>query len=127
MLNGYQIIDADSHVYEPHSLWESYLEPAFRHLAPTPDLKIQGVSVMNKSSSILIAEGAKQVERSHPLSLSQEFNPESQVQAMYRMGVDVAFIYPTYMAWITGVDTMPSQQVGAYVRAYNNWLRDFCR
>lgn len=50
MLNGYQIIDADSHVYEPHSLWETYLEPAFRHLAPTTDLKIQGVSVMNKSS-----------------------------------------------------------------------------
>jgi predicted TIM-barrel fold metal-dependent hydrolase len=126
MLNGYQIIDADSHVYEPHSLWESYLEPAFRHLAPTPDLKIQGVSVMNKSSPALISEGAKQVERSHPLSLSQEFNPESQVQAMYRLGVDIAFIYPTYLAWITGVDTMPSQQVGAYVRAYNNWLRDFC-
>ncbi|MGK7876726.1 MAG: hypothetical protein AB4426_26590 [Xenococcaceae cyanobacterium] len=26
MLNGYHIIDADSHVYEPHSLWQTYLE-----------------------------------------------------------------------------------------------------
>lgn len=126
MLNGYKIIDADSHVYEPHSLWKTYLEPAFHHLAPTTDLKIQGESVMNKSSQMLIDEGVKQVKRSHPLSFAQEFNPESQVQAMYRMGVDIAFIYPTHFSWISGVDTMPSPQVGAYVRAYNNWLRDFC-
>ena len=126
MLNGYRIIDADSHVYEPHSLWKTYLEPAFRDFAPTAELKIQGVSVMNKSSPTLISEGVKQVKRSHPLSYAQEFNPESQVQAMYRMGVDITFVYPTYLAWITGVDTMAAPQVGAYVRAYNNWLRDFC-
>ncbi len=126
MLNGYKIIDADSHVYEPHSLWTTYLEPAFRHLAPTRDLKIQGESVMNKSSQMLIDEGVKQVKRSHPLSFVQEFNSESQVQAMYRMGVDIAFVYPTYLSWITGVDAMPAPQVGAYIRAYNSWLYDFC-
>jgi predicted TIM-barrel fold metal-dependent hydrolase len=126
MLNGYQIIDADSHVYEPHSLWKTYLEPAFRDFAPASDLKIQGVSVMNKSSQALLEEGVKQVKQSHPPAFAQEFNPESQVQAMYRMGVDIAFVYPTYFAWMSGVDTMASQQVGAYVRAYNNWLRDFC-
>ena len=127
MLNDYKIIDADSHVYEAHGLWAKYLDPAFRDFAPTPDLKIQGISVLNKSSPMLIDEGAKQVKKSHPLAYAQEFNPESQVQAMYQMGVDIAFVYPTYMAWITGVDTMPAPQVGAYVRAYNNWLReDFC-
>ena len=126
MLNGYKIIDADAHVYEPHSLWQTYLEPAFRDFAPTPDLKIQGVSVMNKYSNTLLDEGVKQVAQSHPLSVAKEFNPESQVQAMYQMGVDMAFIYPTHLAWISGVDTMASSQVGAYIRAYNNWLRDFC-
>ncbi len=126
MLNGYQILDGDAHVYEPHSLWETYLEPGFRDFAPTADLKIQGVSVMSKYSQTLLDEGVKQVAQSHPLSLAREFNPESQVQAMYQMGVDIAFIYPTYLAWITGVDAMASPQVGAYVRAYNNWLRDFC-
>ncbi|MEQ8957529.1 MAG: amidohydrolase, partial [Coleofasciculus sp. C2-GNP5-27] len=106
MLNGYRIIDADAHVYEPDSLWQTYLEPAFRDFAPTPDLKIQGVSVLNNYSGTLIDEGAKQVARSHPLSLAKEFNPESQVQAMYQMGVDMAFIYPTYLSWISGVDRM---------------------
>jgi uncharacterized protein len=126
MLNGYQIIDADAHVYEPHSLWGSYLEPAFRDFAPAPDLKIQGVSVMNKSSQAVLDVGVQQVRQSHPSAFAQEFSPESQVQAMYRMGVDIAFVYPTYFAWMSGVDTMAAQQVGAYVRAYNNWLRDFC-
>ena len=126
MLNGYKIIDADSHVYEPQSLWTSYLEPAFRHLAPTPDLKIQGVSVMNKYSRTSVLEGVKQVQEAHPLAFAQQHNPESQVRAMYKMGTDVAFIYPTYLSWITGVDTMPPAQVNAYVRAYNNWLYDFC-
>ncbi|MGB7519023.1 MAG: hypothetical protein WA896_05255, partial [Spirulinaceae cyanobacterium] len=126
MLNGYRIIDADSHVFEPHSLWQTYLEPAFRDFAPTPDLQIQGVSVMTKFSNTLTDKGAEEVARSHPLSFAQEFNPESQVQAMYQMGVDVAFVYPTYLAWISGVDSMAPQQVGAYVRAYNSWLRDFC-
>ena len=41
MLNGYQIIDADSHVTEPNKIWERYLEPEFKHLAPQ-DLKIEG-------------------------------------------------------------------------------------
>jgi predicted TIM-barrel fold metal-dependent hydrolase len=42
------------------------------------------------------------------------------------MGVDVSFIYPTYFAWISGVDSMAPQLAGAFVRAYNNWLQDFC-
>ena len=45
---------------------------------------------------------------------------------MYKMGVDIAFIYPTYFSWIIAVDNMAPQLAGAFVRAYNNWLRDFC-
>ncbi|MBP0016341.1 MAG: amidohydrolase [Cyanobacteria bacterium SBLK] len=126
MLNGYRIIDADAHVYEPHSMWKEYLEPAFRDFAPSVEMKVQGQSVLNKLTPLLHQEGAKQVARSHPHAFAREFNPESQIQAMYQMGVDLAFIYPTHLLWLVGVDTMPSPQVGAYVRAYNNWLRDFC-
>jgi hypothetical protein len=42
MLNGYQIIDADAHVYEPPDMWATYLEPAFKSFAPSPDMKIKG-------------------------------------------------------------------------------------
>ena len=126
MLKGYKIIDADAHVYEPHGMWKTYLEPAFRDFAPSSEMKVQGESVLNKYTNLLAREGVKQGLRSHPLSWAREFNSESQVQAMYQMGVDIAFIYPTHLLWLVGVDKMPAPQVGAYVRAYNNWLRDFC-
>lgn len=126
MLEGYRIIDADSHVYEPHQMWQEYLEPAFKGFAPSPDLTIKGEAIVNKFSNRLRLEGAKQVTQAHPLSLLNGFNPESQVRAMREMGVDISFVYPTYLSWIVGVDTLAPQLAGAFVRAYNNWLQDFC-
>lgn len=35
MAERLRIVDADVHVNEPHDLWERYLEPGLRHLAPT--------------------------------------------------------------------------------------------
>ncbi|NEO28819.1 MAG: hypothetical protein F6K03_18585, partial [Kamptonema sp. SIO4C4] len=97
MLNGYQVLDADAHVYEPYSLWQEYLEPAFREFAPSVEMKVQGEAVIQHYSDTLIQEGMKQVARSHPHSLAQNFSPESQIRAMYQMGVDVAFVYPTHL------------------------------
>ena len=34
MLNGYRVIDADSHVMEPDDLFDRYLDPAFKQYAP---------------------------------------------------------------------------------------------
>ncbi len=126
MLEGYPIIDADSHVLEPPDMWEKYLEPAFKRFAPSPDLTIEGESLLHKYSDRLNIEGAKQVAQAYPLSLLNGFDPESHVRAMKQMGVDISFIYPTYFSWIIAVDTMAPPLAGAFVRAYNSWLRDFC-
>lgn len=37
MLNGYRIIDADSHVFEPSQMWAKYLAPEFKQFAPFPE------------------------------------------------------------------------------------------
>lgn len=126
MLNGYRIIDADSHVYEPHNMWLQYLEPAFRNFAPSPDLKIQGESIMNFDSDRMRLVAGQQTIQNHPQSWLHNFDPESHVQAMQHMGVDIAFIYPTYFSWIIAIDSMAPPVAGAFVRAYNNWMRDFC-
>jgi predicted TIM-barrel fold metal-dependent hydrolase len=123
MFKNYKIIDADAHVYEPHNIWEEYLEPAFKHFAPSPDLKIQGEPIINKFSEQYLRQWAKPFLEVEPLAGA---DPQIQVQAMMEMGVDVAFIYPTSLLFITAVNTMAPQLVGAFVRAYNNWLRDFC-
>ena len=128
MLNGYQIIDADSHVYEPADMWEMYLEPAFKHFAPSPppELKIQGEAIFRKLSNTVIAEGANQVMQAHPISALRMFTAEAHIGAMMQMGIDISFIYPSYGLWVSAIDSMPPQLVGAFVRAYNNWLQDFC-
>jgi predicted TIM-barrel fold metal-dependent hydrolase len=126
MLNGYQIIDADAHVYEPPDMWATYLEPAFKSFAPSPDMKIKGEEIVYKISNRVCLEGNKQVMQAHPNSFLRGFDAQSHVQAMQQMGVDISFIYPTYGLWLFAINTMAPQLAGAFTRAYNNWLRDFC-
>jgi uncharacterized protein len=127
MLNGYHIIDADSHVWEPPDMWREYLEPAFKSLAPLPDLTMGGEPITDKISDQARILTAKQIVKAHPKSVLSGFNAESHVQAMKQMGVDISFIYPSNGLWVLAVDTMAPQLAGALTRAYNNWLRDFCR
>ncbi|MDJ0734540.1 MAG: amidohydrolase family protein [Nostocaceae cyanobacterium] len=126
MLKKYQIIDADSHVLEPNHIWKNYLEPAFQSFAPSPNFRIKGEKIYHKISDEIKIEGVKQIMDSHPLSVLNEFDSESHVRAMKQMGVDVSFIYPTYGLWLLAIDTMTPQVAGAFTRAYNNWLLNFC-
>jgi predicted TIM-barrel fold metal-dependent hydrolase len=126
MLNGYQIIDADSHVFEPTDMWEKYLEPAFKSFAPSPDLRIKGEAIYQKMSDEVTKKGAKEILQAHPMSVLNGFDSESHVRAMKLMGIDVSFIYPSYALWLLAIDTMTPQLAGAFTRAYNNWLQDFC-
>jgi len=126
MLNGFKIIDADSHVFEPNNMWANYLEPAFKSFALSPDLKIKGESIYQKMTDEVAAKEAKRIGQSHPASVLNRFDPESQVRAMKLMGIDISFNYPSYALWILASDTITPQLAGAFTRAYNNWLKDFC-
>ncbi|MDB9423051.1 amidohydrolase family protein [Microcystis aeruginosa CS-563/04] len=127
MLNGYKIIDADSHVIEPPAMWGQYLEPKFREFAPSADMKIKGEPISQKISPQVQAEGNKQMMQAHPHAYLNRYNPESHVQAMVQMGIDVAFIYPNYGLWLFAIDSLPAEVMGAFVRAYNTWLyEEFC-
>ena len=127
MLNGYKIIDADSHVIEPPAMWGQYLEPKFREFAPSADMKIKGEPISQKISPQVQAEGNKQMRQAHPHAYLNRYNPESHVQSMTQMGIDVAFIYPNYGLWLFAIDSLPAEVMGAFVRAYNTWLyEEFC-
>jgi uncharacterized protein len=126
MLKGYQIIDADSHVLEPNDMWAKYLDPAFKGYALSPDLKVGGETIVDKLSAEFRNEVAKQLMRDRPMSVLNHFDSESQVRAMKQMGIDISFLYPSIGLLILAVDTMSPQLAGAFTRAYNNWLQDFC-
>lgn len=128
MLNGYSIIDADAHVFEPPNMWAEYLEPAFKQFAPyPPEMKIKGEKIYHKISHVTHRYMVQKIEEHHPTFLSSDgFDPESQIGAMEQMKIDVSFLYPSIGLWVLNIDTMPSKLAGAFTRAYNNWLRDFC-
>ena len=126
MLDGYSIIDADSHVIEPPNIWAEYLEPEFLQFAPSPEMKIKGEEIVNKVSQEVRINGNKQMMQAHPNAYFQRYNTESHVREMAQMGVDLAFLYPTYGLWLWAIDSMQPEVAGAYTRAYNNWLKDFC-
>ncbi|HLP89622.1 MAG TPA: amidohydrolase family protein [Nostocaceae cyanobacterium] len=150
MLKGYQIVDADSHVIEPLEMWEQYLEPAFKQFAPynntkiinedilvqagtkkisepsLKDLKIAGEPICYKLSDSVLEEAGKQAIHNFLHYAVRDFNPESQVKAMQKLGTDISFLYPTMGLWVLAINKIEPQLAGALTRAYNNWLRDFC-
>lgn len=127
MLKGYKIIDADSHVIEPPAMWDKYLEPKFREFAPSVDMKIKGEVITKKISLQVEQEGNRQMMKAHPNAYLNHYNPESHVQAMVQMGVDIAFLYPTYGLWVFAIDSLPADVIGGFTSAYNTWLHeDFC-
>jgi predicted TIM-barrel fold metal-dependent hydrolase len=146
MLKNYQIIDADGHVTEPIEMWAQYLEPAFQSHAPYRDLpttkegelkielfsspykemKIEGEKIYQKISDGVWTEGAKATLKDWDRYGEFGCDPESQVKAMKRMGVDISFLYPTIGLWLLAIDSMKPELAAALTRAYNNWLNDFC-
>ncbi len=130
MLNGYPIIDADSHVIEPNLMWVKYLETRFKGFAPTPEMTIAGEKVYYKISpeanQKLRSDHEQLMEQHYQDFLLNKFDPESYIRVMQQTGVDIAFLYPTYGLWFWAIDSMPAPLAGAFTRAYNNWLRDYC-
>lgn len=127
MLNGYNIIDADSHVIEPPSMWAKYLDRKFRDFAPSPDMKIKGQPITQKITPQAQQEGNRLMMEAHPYAYFNRYNPQSHLYSMQQMGVDIAFVYPTYALWLFAVNTLPPEVIGAFTRAYNTWLyEDYC-
>jgi predicted TIM-barrel fold metal-dependent hydrolase len=90
-------------------------------------MKIKGEPISQKISPQVQAEGNKQMMQAHPHAYLNRYNPESHVQSMTQMGIDVAFIYPNYGLWLFAIDSLPAEVIGAFVRAYNTWLyEEFC-
>ncbi len=126
MLQEYRIIDADSHVVEPLIMWGEYLEPEFQKFAPSIDMKMQGEEIVEKVSKQVSAIGNRQMMQAHPHAYFQGYSVKSHLEEMIKMGVDVAFLYPTYGLWLWAIDSMQPEVAGAFTRAYNKWLKYFC-
>src|SRR5262249_30338125 len=57
--------------------------------------------------------------------IARDFDPESQVRAMDKEGLDLAILFPTSAMYITAFEKMDARFAAAACRAYNDWLHDY--
>jgi len=126
---GYTIIDADGHVQEPADLWQRWLDPAFLADAPERGLdgewRWRGNPVTDGLAPEVKAEFGRKTREHYSEYLAMGWNPESQILAMDRMGIDTAYLYPTMGLFLWHQDDLPPALATAMTRAYNDWLADF--
>ena len=144
---AFAVFDGDSHVVEPREVWEKYLEPEYRvpgKLALWREegqhgsyLKVNGevfrdVENLNIPSHAIWRPGMTwdtigdlDPNTPHPMN-EAAWNPHARIRDMDAMGVDQAFLYPTWFA--EGFPLVKDPDVAyALARAYNNWMTDFCK
>lgn len=145
-VDGFPVADSDMHIFEPPDLWQRYIDPAWRHVAPVGLTEMHRDVRVRVKSQVILRLGAvrPQAERSAwkeesegPYTDAERhgWNPASQKRAMDTEGLDLAVLFPTRGLFVLGLDV--PEQAGpdglepelacAIARAYNDWLHDFCR
>ncbi len=142
----FPVFDADSHVVEPRQVWEEYLEPEYRVLGKQALWREDGNinSYLKVNGKMFRDTGNPNIPR-HAIwrpgmtwdnvgeldpdirhaPVPGSWDPGVRLQDMDAMGVDQAFLYPTWFA--EGFHLIEDPDVAyALARAYNNWIADFC-
>ena len=145
------VIDADCHIVEPFSIWQTHLDPKFsrhaprlvprrtrestsarvarlgdRGLLPLPsEGRFAGRAIMRDLSeqALLSITAAAYARRDE---LERLDRPETYLAMLDREGIAACALYPTYVSSIVTMADVEAPLVEAVVDAYNRWLRDFC-
>jgi predicted TIM-barrel fold metal-dependent hydrolase len=133
----YGVIDADAHVYEPPALWQERVPSALRTRAPkvtrtaTGDVWTFNDGERERNVGLMAAAGASYLGF-RPSGLTYDdvrpgnYDPRARLADMDADGIAAQLLYPSVCeegARIFGDDR--ALQL-ACVRAYNEWVRDFC-
>ena len=134
--NGFKLIDAEMHVMEPVDLWQRYIDPEFRARAPRRlderrwDIRtiVEGEVMAQMPGgdwpALTDAEETALAER-YAEEIARNFDPETQVRAMDKEGLDLAILFPTSAMYVTAFTRMDPHFAAAACRAYNDWLHDY--
>lgn len=135
----FRIIDADGHVMEPRGMWERYVHPAFRDLAPRVVRDAQGhtrisvggrlcprVDGPNCISAAMQEAFSTRVREHLGKYLQAGYSAEAQVKAMDEGGIEVSFLYPTQGLYTAAIEDLDPELAIAICRAYNDWILEFC-
>ena len=141
--NGFRVFDSDMHIMEPPDLWERYIAPEFRSIAPrgvtSENVRDLGISFPEEQRDGRTLRRTPRrghnYERNQALyrgDSARGWSGEAQLDAMDVEGLDAAVMFPS-----RGLNVLVGPDGGARVsdprfaaaiaRAYNDWLSDFCK
>jgi len=139
---GYKVLDSDIHVMEPANLWQEYIEPEFRAMAPVGseefigDIRMTGPdgSYWGRAPVTVQKRGIRRNGRNHQ-RVQEVFKPyddrgwtsEVELEAMDREGIDLGVLFPSRGLYALSAPDIDPPLAAAIARAYNNWLYDFCK
>src|SRR6266699_2811340 len=135
----YAVADADSHIIEPADLWTSRISSKWGALVPhvrfherrqediwyIGDRKLYGVGAFAQA-------GWPEFPPSHPKRLAEAIpatlDPKERLAYMDQVGVYYQVMYPNILGFHSHVflNEMPRELATECVRAYNDWLTEFC-
>ncbi len=143
---GYQILDSDMHVFEPHDLYLKYMNPRWgeriprgkprtRHgqikftLADDRPIRPSGTQLLSATSPRK-SEGESspgEAEAAHRYAgpLARDYDAVAQLQAMDEEGLDIAVLFRTFPLHCD--DSLEPEYANDLCRAWNNWMADFCK
>ena len=126
------VIDADTHVDESESTWQSLQGRLARHapmtMAPPPE-EIEHTGFDPHRSRFWLVEGRLQNrvvrdDAHHPARARRELEDiEGRLEDMDRMGVDVQVIFPTFFIRYIALNPEPE---AALAHAYNSFVAEKC-
>jgi predicted TIM-barrel fold metal-dependent hydrolase len=123
--------DADAHICEPPSVWESYTEPAYRDLVmqvrKKPEggeaLYVEGVAKGSSPAGACIPGQYANPKASWDDILPGSYDPHERLKVMDEERLDRAAFFPS--VWLISGDIDDPGVAAASARAYNNWMADF--
>jgi len=145
-VNGWRVADSDMHIMEPADLWQRYMDPEWRHVAPIGlsemvrdmRVRVKNHTMLRMGRARANAGGATawspQQDNVYAKAEARGWDAVSQLEAMDDEGLDIAVLFPSRGLFVLGLDTvrqmgqdgLEGDYAAAIARAYNNWLADFC-
>jgi predicted TIM-barrel fold metal-dependent hydrolase len=123
------VVDCDAHIFEPHDLWERFLEPRFRARAPKVLLDEQGRIRWDLDGRVtpplprftVPGEGGERVPFVPRPGMG---DPLAHLADMEREGIHESVVYPGIGLLFQAIGD--AELAAALCRAYNDWLREHC-
>jgi predicted TIM-barrel fold metal-dependent hydrolase len=144
--DGYNILDSDMHVFEPHDLYLKYMDPKWGERVPRGEprkrhgqikftfgdgkpMRPSGTQALAATSprrnSDETSPGEAEVAHRYAKPFERDYDAVSQLEAMDVEGLDVAVLFRTFPLHCD--DSLEAKYANDLSRAWNSWIADFCR